>query len=566
MNDIFGDLEQYLLIPHYQKKPSISGEVLNALSPHVFTGEVDSQKKFIRQIKSEDEVVPVLFSDMRIKAGLQKFPLRHTFVDCGELTLSSLKACLKDKTKVALSAKDGNNLFQVFEDGQQISTGLNVLLGARSVGKTHTLNLINQVMKRPKYIRQFELVQQDDDTYDREFKRDVQQKKSYFIEEYLGGLKNMIETTKVVDLDENERKLEAYLDSLIKSANEASRRDHMAKAALFDETAFPAIKSETLSALISSVRQVIENIEFRSIIEKHVELSQLKILACELIELLWQRTLEGKKKTIVNSLVRDIKAQLNVHSSAEKVNDIDLYEYCMDKQKVSKFEEIIGFLKQPSVIYEEDVQNYKIQAKKDSYVGAQELRSALSGNPPALSQPYSIYDSPYRYLRSLVNLNGLSQADIYKLFVRINYVILNKDGVEASGGERSEFRLLEEIRDAQKYDILLIDEPESSFDNLFLKEGVNDLLKKISETMPVVVVTHNSTVGASIGADYLIYAQKERSEGQVTYCLYSGHPSDKHLTTTDGKTIETHTVLMNSLEAGAVEYDRRKDNYETLKN
>jgi ABC-type polar amino acid transport system ATPase subunit len=41
----------------------------------------------------------------------------------------------------------------------------------------------------------------------------------------------------------------------------------------------------------------------------------------------------------------------------------------------------------------------------------------------------------------------------------------------------------------------IVDEPESSFDNLFLKSDVCKILKGISETMPVVVVTHNSTVG-----------------------------------------------------------------------
>src|SRR5437762_5840826 len=60
--------------------------------------------------------------------------------------------------------------------------------------------------------------------------------------------------------------------------------------------------------------------------------------------------------------------------------------------------------------------------------------------------------------------------------------------------------------------MLLIDEPESSFDNLFLNSNVNRILKDISETMPVVVVTHNSTVGASVGADYVLYTSKERSE------------------------------------------------------
>ncbi len=51
--------------------------------------------------------------------------------------------------------------------------------------------------------------------------------------------------------------------------------------------------------------------------------------------------------------------------------------------------------------------------------------------------------------------------------------------------------------------------------------------------MPVVVVTHNNTVGASIGADYLVYASKEIEESSAKYRLYSGHPTDSALTSLD---------------------------------
>ena len=67
-----------------------------------------------------------------------------------------------------------------------------------------------------------------------------------------------------------------------------------------------------------------------------------------------------------------------------------------------------------------------------------------------------------------------------------------------SGGESAEFNLLQTIEDARNYDTLLIDEPESSFDNIFLKEDVNSLLKEFSQEMPIVIVTHNSTIGGSI--------------------------------------------------------------------
>jgi hypothetical protein len=68
--------------------------------------------------------------------------------------------------------------------------------------------------------------------------------------------------------------------------------------------------------------------------------------------------------------------------------------------------------------------------------------------------------------------------------------------------------------------------------------------------MPIVVVTHNSTVGASIGADYLLFA---------------GYPTDKFLKCIDGTVIKSHDTLMNSLEAGADTYEMRRQGYEAVK-
>lgn len=160
---------------------------------------------------------------------------------------------------------------------------------------------------------------------------------------------------------------------------------------------------------------------------------------------------------------------------------------------------------------------------------------------------------------------ALTPSEFYKYFACIEYEILNRDGFKVSGGERSEFRLLQEIKDAQNYDYLLIDEPESSFDNLFLKGEVNQILKELSRTMPVVVVTHNSTVGASISADYIVYTSKEVEGQEIVYRRYSGHPSDKELRSVDGKKIDNFQVTLDSLEAGESAYFERKSGYESIK-
>ena len=333
MERIFGDLNNYLVIPHYDKKPAITGETLEKIKPYASAGEVDSPKKFIRAIKDDTKLTPVLFSDVRIREGLANLPTRQTYVDCGDISLDAIKACLRDKAKVSLTENDGNKLWQIFENGQKFSTGLNVLLGERSSGKTYTLNKLSDTVDNVKYIRQFSLVQQDEESYEREFDRDVERKRSVFVDEYLSGLKSVLDEIMNVDLDANDREVEQYITTLLKSAEYEDRRDAFSNTALFNEVEFPDAQSETLERLIQSVRQLIENIEYRDIIEKHIDLESLKRLACELIEHLWNKAFENKKKKLVNELVRDVKQRLKMRTSAVQIEDVDLYRVCMDRKR-----------------------------------------------------------------------------------------------------------------------------------------------------------------------------------------------------------------------------------------
>lgn len=533
--------------------------------PNISAGEVDSAKKFKRTVKDLSKLTPVLFSDSRMSADLEIWPTRQTFIHCGELTIDAIKACLRDKSKVSLSEKDGNNLFQIFEDGQMISTGLNILLGERSSGKTYTLNKINGSNQNVKYIKQFSLVQQDESSYAKGFHSDIQRKRSTFADNYLSGLKAIIDDVMTVDLQSDDRRVEAYLTTLLQSAEEADKRDAYSKTALFGEVEFSVEHTQTLEELIGSVRQVIENIAFRPIIEKHVEVLSLKRLACELIELLWKINLENKKKRTINEIVNDIKQRLRLRTSATQIKNVDFYDVLLNRKKVSRFNEIVITLKKDAVVSEETIQGFRIEARKGVFSGAGEIKAA-SGAKTAFSDAYRDYADPYKYLQTLMDNDSLTRSELYKLFIKITYKILNRDGAEVSGGERSEFRLLQEINDAQNFDMLLIDEPESSFDNLFLKSDVNQILKELSETMPVVIVTHNSTVGASVGADYLLYAKKIMVDGVAVYKLYSGYPTDKNLVSRDGHTISNHDVVLNSLEAGTDAYEGRRMGYEAIKN
>lgn len=566
LKEIFVDLNEYLLIPHYKKKPAISQSTLFQLSDFVCAGEVDSVKKFVRAINDGEQLTPVLFSDTRMSTDLADLPIRQTYIDCGELTLSAIKTCLKDKSKVALSASSGNSLFQVFPSGQMISTGLNVLLGERSSGKSYSLDQIEICHPNVKYVRQFSLVQKQEADDEKEFAADIERRRSNEAASYLQEFQAVIDDAMAVERDLNNRELGDYVETLLRSANEADRQDSFSSTAMFNETAFPVTNLESLKELIDAVRLLIETEEHRDLVVKHLELAALKSLACELIEKLRELDLLNRKKQYVNELIESNKERLKIKSSAVQIKDADFYRIALDQKKIDRFNRVGRDLKKPGTVDSHELQGYRLVVKKGVFNGAGEVKKA-SGTNLAFREAMEEYDSPFEYLQHLKNNEDLANAVIYKLFAKISYQIFNKHGFPVSGGERSEFRLLREIKDAQNFDMLLIDEPESSFDNMFLHGDVNELLKDMAKTMPVVVVTHNSTVGASIQADYLLYAQKFIDEnGIVSYKIYSGHPTDKQLAALDGDTIETHSIMMSSLEAGQEAYDERKEGYEALKN
>ena len=176
--DIFEDLSKYIVIPHYSKKPIIHENELKIIETYITSGEVSSPKKFIYSIKDKTNPSPSYFSDIRISKEMKTYSSRHTFVDLNDISFLSLKDCLSNKNKVFLSQEEGNNFFQIFDDGLKLSTKLNVIIGERSSGKTHTLKRIFKSVENVKYIEQFSLLVKEDDSDIKEFEDGIKSEQS----------------------------------------------------------------------------------------------------------------------------------------------------------------------------------------------------------------------------------------------------------------------------------------------------------------------------------------------------------------------------------------------------
>lgn len=563
--DCFGLLDNYLIIPHYDKRPVISQTTIDKFGATITAGEVNSPKKFIYSKKNSKDLVPVYFSDCRIATTLNEFPTRQTYISCGELSLNAIKNCLQDKGKVSLTSREGHSLFCVLPNGLEISTGLNVVIGERSSGKSYTLRKISEHNENVKYIEQFELVERNEEKDAQKFNELLSRNHSLLSQEFLKEFKVVVEDVLDVNIEENEKRLSQYLDTLKAYASEIERHDAFSKATLFTETPFSVTDNVLLRDLIKSTQNLIENIEYRSIIEKHISIESLKKLIVDLMVTYSLKEEDRLKKNWINDLIRNIQDKLHSKSASTKIEDADLYRIAMDIEKKDKFEKIVDSLRSSGTIEEMNIQGFKVVASVSNFTNAEDLKSVFH-RKTSLKAAYNQYGNPYEFLKALKSNEEIPKEDVHKFFAKINYKILNKDGFEVSGGERSEFNLLQTINDARMYDILLIDEPESSFDNIFLRSEVNCLIKDLSKTMPVVLVTHNNTVGMSIKPDYIIHTKKENKDGKIIYTVFGGFPTDKQLVSIDGNQAPSYEVTLSCLEAGKETYDERRRLYENLEN
>ncbi|MDI9471489.1 MAG: histidinol-phosphatase [Bacillota bacterium] len=562
--EIFPNLGQYMLIPHMEKSPAVDAYTLSMLGDHICCGEVGSIKKFVYYQKDDTMPTPVYFSDFRPVEDVA-FPIRSTFIDTDDISLPSMKLCLQDKTKVMLSAENGNSQFTALPY-LTLSTGLNVVIGGRSSGKSYTLNRLNEQYENVKYIRQFQLLEVDPSKAEQEFSEKLAAKQGTITRDYFLPFSKVVDEVKDISVSNNEKAVDAYITSLIKYAEEQERADAFSRCAFYSESDYSIDNQDGITDLIEATMKLLDSKKYRDIIERNVSRESLIALLKDLIAQYQSERELVLKKLWVNDLLSDVKRGLQSRTAATRVEDVDFYKVQMDSVKVDKFNRIVRALQRESVIHEKEIEGFKIQARKRKYNGAGELKSH-SGRVVTFSNIFPLYSTdPYEFLLGLKQISELSDDKYYEYFAKVEHVILNSYGCEVSGGERAEFNLLQEINDAYQYDMLLIDEPESSFDNIFLKERVNHIIKEISQQMPVIIVTHNSTVGASIHPDFVINTVRTIIGKEAHYDVFYGEPGNKELMNCDGKRISNLEAMLNCLEAGEIAYDERRREYEMLKN
>ena len=446
---IFEEIDKYLLIPHYDKEPSISEALLRSLREYIEAGEVQSPKKFER-CKKEEGLSPVLFSDWRANSENEKsrsFPTRQTFLNCEELSIPKIKYALENKDNVSLVDGAQNREFQMLDDGTIASTGLNVVLGKRSSGKTYTLDTIarNYPAKSVKYIRQFDLVSKSESE---KFSQIIEREKDEFTISYFKEFKILVDYIASYDWDEGIVKIEEYIKSLKNYAVNKEKDDIYSKVRLFTESTIDNNNLVELKKIIEALLTIIEDDKYEVVVETWVKKSKLKKLYLELVRQYYEMKLENVLIGEANKLVKIIKESLGRKSSLNPIEDVDLKEHFRSIVIEQKFNELVVSGGERRTIKIEPIFGFTIETEICRITTATDINSACAAkNTTSLMKTKSTSFDFYRRLMKEREEYNIKYEDIHRAFWKLTYRVKNAFGSELSGGEKAEYNLLAELRD-----------------------------------------------------------------------------------------------------------------------
>ncbi len=561
---MFPEYEHYLLIPHYQKNPAIKEHIIQSFPRGcIICGEVSSPKKFeMMKRDTESDLTPVMFSDQRMKKDMEHFKVGITYVDIGIVDIPKLKIAFSDKSNVSLNPdfKDGD--FVVFNDGTTAAYGLNVLLGKRSSGKTFLLDAVSRSFgENVKYIPQFAITKKCDKE---NFQEAIDKLYENISESYLAPLRKIIGVIVEIDTQLDSKRVDDYARTLVEYAKGQSKANVFSKAKIFKESQFSNVEPKEILSLLDAAETLLNNTKYKGLIDGFIDVQQLQKLFLAMIDKYKEETKDYKLRKEANSIISSVRHLLLNKAAITQPAEVDFYTIMKNRLMVSKFNKLSEALKRTSSIEKlsSSFDRFSIDVSRRPFNKVNEIKSVIKLKD-ALSEVFGAYydNNPYLFIRRAKSA-GVPENSLYKMIVKIDLETKNDKGELVSGGERAEFLLLKELEEANTADMLLFDEPEPSFDNTFIKDKIITTLKSISTRIPVIVATHNNSIGASMSPDRIIYAMSEDGNG---HRLFSGTLTSDALTAVDGESLSIRSTILDALEAGNELYDKRRTIYENLK-
>lgn len=569
----YPSLKKWLIIPHYKKDKHLDSVTLEKIrkSTGIDALEVSNEQRWLQEIDTTEEPL-VVFSDSRPgfkmpESDKESKDIRYrygwTCLEVDQLTIAAIKRAFASKRNVSLF--EGEGTFRILPSGLPASRRLNIIIGERSTGKSVTLKRIADSFDDGEvfWIHQFDIASK---ASEKEFDKTIKEDDQRFFREYFKPLQEMINDYTQEDYEQIEDAAKNYLDELIvyakSPANDCSKLPvYNCQLYLFDlEDA--GIKHDV--NLLKAIKLLYSDERRAEVIDGIVGLDNIAKLYAQIHGLLRESIENKKQKEIVNNICESIQDALRGKTSRKPLPSQapvrELFKYAYKEHLLS---ETMDMLSDKKKLQSEPVAKFQKRRTRRRIVGATEGKKGLPTNikqDPGIGSLYKDEGDIKRTLWALRNLENSSipyACDL--LFCIETEIIETESGSKLSGGQRAEYILLNELNKAKGKDIVLIDEPESSFDNPFLNTAVSQMINDLADATPVFLVTHNNTLGVSISPDWVILTTFDKGIGR--YDIYSGCFTSDQLRNLDAHEVSMSEVLLFTMEAGENAYIERAKRY-----
>lgn len=563
--------EDAIYIFEMGKSNSLSVPTIIENSSATVVGGVSNQLKFQALYNQDNLITPVLFSDAHAaKDDLEKerndidlLKMKNTYLQIDNCTFTEIKNCMANKKGINTNKDNLSNIIEIQE--HNVSTGMNLIVGKRGTGKSRFLNLIKKQYDPEDYyaIDQFETSQADKYI---EKQRKVQGNSSFnrwkrqyetqfnAIEEYLNR-----------DDHEFDGKVEQYLDSLKNFATDNAKSRSKSKFRLNKESNFEMIPTQNLESYITKIEQLLKSNDLWTLLNNSHEKRKVFIESYnELRNMFINKQQQNQIKSEVNKILESVKKTVQLKTGITPIKNCD-FSPIIQKTHIEK--EIVNFMQ--NIINEqeltrEQIYDYQIVVKISPFQNASQFKNDIS-TPDAVKDDIII---PYRkkeYIKFLKNLKNKSFFKISNLadyFVHLNVELLDSDGTPASGGQAVGFALMMRLEESKSYPIVLIDEPEASLDNTYIRDELIPALKNLATYSTIFLVTHNSTLGALINPDYLIITTKNNKND---YQVLTGEFSSNLISNNYGSSENSYDKFVEAMESSIETYQKKGETYENLR-
>lgn len=554
---------------------------------YTFVRGVNSQLKFQRALLQKEADCPALFSDAHAteqdpdpsRNDISKLALKNTFLQVESFNFKQMLVEFKQSQHVTVTADGTPHIFQIDMDNKviNVSTGLNLLVGRRGTGKTYFLDHINEQYSnsnsKVSYIQQFKSSENTEKFLQEEKKRIASESRNQRVRRYNSMLKATVSYYKEPSPDT----VDEYLQSVKRFSNELVSSKTARKVALFAESLYEIKEIGSVSESLAKLKEVIEDHSLWQFTTPNLRDSSRKNFFKvyeDLRENIVKQETHSQIQEKVNETMALVKTTIQKITAVEPVIEINLINQFARRKEQVLITDSIGAALSSSQDESVPEYSYTIHVWKENWTSAKNFKdnAPIKGGHVAvndkITKPYLRGD--YKtFLDNLFSKDYLtlftidSALDLSRYLFNFQVELLTEAGKPASGGQQMALGLMMKLDDAKKSDIILVDEPEGSLDNVFIKESLIPKLRELAKTTPVFVITHNSTLGALLQPDRLLIAKFDSKSKE--YQLRTGDFTLGMVSDGFGNQSNSYEDFVDAMEAGIDTYKEKGQQYETLR-